>query len=87
MFNHVGSKPYKCEECNYTSVYKKDVIRRSGAAVRGAEVRPGGGGERPRGSGVAQRRPKKPPRPCGGTKRRVGVRWFPERPTRQASPS
>ncbi|NXU21286.1 ZN335 protein, partial [Pardalotus punctatus] len=29
MFNHVGSKPYKCEECNYTSVYKKDVIRHS----------------------------------------------------------
>lgn len=27
MFNHVGSKPYKCEECNYTSVYKKDVTR------------------------------------------------------------
>ncbi|NXY51093.1 ZN335 protein, partial [Ceuthmochares aereus] len=29
MFNHVGIKPYKCEECNYTSVYKKDVIRHS----------------------------------------------------------
>uniref|UniRef100_A0A674ISN9 Zinc finger protein 335 n=1 Tax=Terrapene triunguis TaxID=2587831 RepID=A0A674ISN9_9SAUR len=29
MFNHVGSKPYKCEECDYTSVYKKDVIRHS----------------------------------------------------------
>ncbi|XP_030358466.1 zinc finger protein 335 isoform X2 [Strigops habroptila] len=29
MFNHAGSKPYKCEECNYTSVYKKDVIRHS----------------------------------------------------------
>uniref|UniRef100_A0A8C0E9Y2 Zinc finger protein 335 n=1 Tax=Bubo bubo TaxID=30461 RepID=A0A8C0E9Y2_BUBBB len=29
MFNHVGSKPYKCEECSYTSVYKKDVIRHS----------------------------------------------------------
>ncbi|NXG39571.1 ZN335 protein, partial [Dromaius novaehollandiae] len=29
MFNHVGSKPYKCEECNYTSVYRKDVIRHS----------------------------------------------------------
>ncbi|XP_043382575.1 zinc finger protein 335 isoform X3 [Chelonia mydas] len=29
MFNHVGSKPYKCGECDYTSVYKKDVIRHS----------------------------------------------------------
>ncbi|XP_074867943.1 zinc finger protein 335 isoform X2 [Carettochelys insculpta] len=29
MFNHVGIKPYKCEECDYTSVYKKDVIRHS----------------------------------------------------------
>uniref|UniRef100_W5MIX1 Zinc finger protein 335 n=1 Tax=Lepisosteus oculatus TaxID=7918 RepID=W5MIX1_LEPOC len=29
MFNHVGTKPYKCEECDYTSVYKKDVIRHS----------------------------------------------------------
>ncbi|KAJ7413364.1 zinc finger protein 335 isoform X1 [Willisornis vidua] len=29
MFNHVGIKPYKCEECSYTSVYKKDVIRHS----------------------------------------------------------
>ncbi|XP_043946173.1 zinc finger protein 335 isoform X2 [Protopterus annectens] len=29
MFNHAGKKPYKCEECNYTSVYKKDVIRHS----------------------------------------------------------
>lgn len=29
MFNHVGSKPYKCEECDYTSVYKKDVLRHS----------------------------------------------------------
>lgn len=29
MFNHVGRKPYKCEECDYTSVYKKDVIRHS----------------------------------------------------------
>lgn len=27
MFNHVGSKPYKCDECSYTSVYRKDVIR------------------------------------------------------------
>ncbi|KAG2461811.1 ZN335 protein, partial [Polypterus senegalus] len=29
MFNHEGTKPYKCEECDYTSVYKKDVIRHS----------------------------------------------------------
>ncbi|XP_067856787.1 zinc finger protein 335-like [Heptranchias perlo] len=29
MFNHVGTKPYKCEECDYTSVYKKDVFRHS----------------------------------------------------------
>ncbi|XP_066558306.1 zinc finger protein 335 isoform X2 [Amia ocellicauda] len=29
MFNHVGTKPYKCDECDYTSVYKKDVIRHS----------------------------------------------------------
>lgn len=27
MFNHEGTKPFKCEECEYTSVYKKDVIR------------------------------------------------------------
>ncbi|XP_057212436.1 zinc finger protein 335-like isoform X2 [Triplophysa rosa] len=29
MFNHEGSKPYKCEVCDYSSVYKKDVIRHS----------------------------------------------------------
>lgn len=29
MFNHEGSKPFKCEECEYSSVYKKDVIRHS----------------------------------------------------------
>ncbi|XP_066499355.1 uncharacterized protein [Hoplias malabaricus] len=29
MFNHQGTKPYKCDLCNYTSVYKKDVIRHS----------------------------------------------------------
>ncbi|XP_029468073.1 zinc finger protein 335 isoform X2 [Rhinatrema bivittatum] len=29
MFNHVGKKPFKCEECDYTSVYKKDVTRHS----------------------------------------------------------
>ncbi|XP_056279836.1 zinc finger protein 335 isoform X4 [Pseudoliparis swirei] len=27
MFNHEGIKPFKCEECDYTSVYKKDVVR------------------------------------------------------------
>ncbi|XP_051965265.1 zinc finger protein 335-like isoform X2 [Xyrauchen texanus] len=29
MFNHEGTKPYKCESCDYSSVYKKDVIRHS----------------------------------------------------------
>lgn len=29
MFNHAGTKPYKCEMCDYSSVYKKDVIRHS----------------------------------------------------------
>nr|XP_046220771.1 zinc finger protein 335-like isoform X3 [Oncorhynchus gorbuscha] len=29
MFNHQGNKPFKCEECDYSSVYKKDVIRHS----------------------------------------------------------
>uniref|UniRef100_A0A3B4ZIS4 Zinc finger protein 335 n=1 Tax=Stegastes partitus TaxID=144197 RepID=A0A3B4ZIS4_9TELE len=29
MFNHEGTKPFKCDECDYTSVYKKDVIRHS----------------------------------------------------------
>ncbi|XP_068120397.1 zinc finger protein 335 [Hyperolius riggenbachi] len=29
MFNHQGSKPHKCDQCDYTSVYKKDVIRHS----------------------------------------------------------
>ncbi|XP_075702991.1 zinc finger protein 335 isoform X2 [Rhinoderma darwinii] len=29
MFNHQGNKPHKCDQCNYTSVYKKDVIRHS----------------------------------------------------------
>ncbi|KTG46388.1 hypothetical protein cypCar_00003987 [Cyprinus carpio] len=29
MFNHEGTKPYKCEMCDYSSVYKKDVIRHS----------------------------------------------------------
>ncbi|XP_038605982.1 zinc finger protein 335 [Tachyglossus aculeatus] len=29
MFNHAGSKPYKCEHCDYSSVYKKDVTRHS----------------------------------------------------------
>uniref|UniRef100_A0A3Q3D4V3 Zinc finger protein 335 n=1 Tax=Hippocampus comes TaxID=109280 RepID=A0A3Q3D4V3_HIPCM len=27
MFNHEGTKPFKCEKCDYSSVYKKDVIR------------------------------------------------------------
>ncbi|XP_061076437.1 zinc finger protein 335 isoform X2 [Conger conger] len=29
MFNHEGTKPYKCEECDYSSVYRKDVVRHS----------------------------------------------------------
>ncbi|KAM4034003.1 zinc finger protein 335 isoform 2-T2 [Anomaloglossus baeobatrachus] len=29
MFNHLGNKPHKCDQCNYTSVYKKDVLRHS----------------------------------------------------------
>ncbi|XP_034446255.1 zinc finger protein 335-like isoform X3 [Hippoglossus hippoglossus] len=29
MFNHEGIKPFKCEECDYTSVYRKDVLRHS----------------------------------------------------------
>ncbi|XP_047655797.1 zinc finger protein 335 isoform X4 [Tachysurus fulvidraco] len=29
MFNHQGTKPFKCEVCDYSSVYKKDVIRHS----------------------------------------------------------
>ncbi|XP_044277234.1 zinc finger protein 335 isoform X2 [Varanus komodoensis] len=39
MFNHVGSKPYKCEECDYTSVYKKDVIRHSAVHNRDKKKR------------------------------------------------
>uniref|UniRef100_A0A8C8S517 Zinc finger protein 335 n=1 Tax=Pelusios castaneus TaxID=367368 RepID=A0A8C8S517_9SAUR len=39
MFNHVGSKPYKCEECDYTSVYKKDVIRHSAVHSRDRKKR------------------------------------------------
>ncbi|XP_039198353.1 zinc finger protein 335 isoform X1 [Crotalus tigris] len=40
MFNHVGRKPYKCEECDYTSVYKKDVIRHSAVHNRDKKKRP-----------------------------------------------
>ncbi|XP_077438367.1 zinc finger protein 335-like isoform X2 [Vanacampus margaritifer] len=29
MFNHEGTKPFKCETCDYSSVYRKDVIRHS----------------------------------------------------------
>uniref|UniRef100_A0A670IR21 Zinc finger protein 335 n=1 Tax=Podarcis muralis TaxID=64176 RepID=A0A670IR21_PODMU len=39
MFNHVGSKPYKCEECDYTSVYRKDVIRHSAVHNRDKKKR------------------------------------------------
>ncbi|XP_007936552.1 zinc finger protein 335 [Orycteropus afer afer] len=40
MFNHVGSKPYKCDECNYTSVYRKDVIRHAAVHSRDRKKRP-----------------------------------------------
>ncbi|KAM6163869.1 zinc finger protein 335 [Rhynchocyon petersi] len=40
MFNHVGSKPYKCEECSYTSVYRKDVIRHAAVHSRDRKKRP-----------------------------------------------
>ncbi|KAH0619374.1 hypothetical protein JD844_019423 [Phrynosoma platyrhinos] len=39
MFNHVGRKPYKCDECDYTSVYKKDVIRHSAVHNRDKKKR------------------------------------------------
>ncbi|XP_033009818.1 zinc finger protein 335 [Lacerta agilis] len=39
MFNHVGSKPYKCEECDYTSVYRKDVTRHSAVHNRDKKKR------------------------------------------------
>ncbi|XP_061908919.1 zinc finger protein 335 isoform X2 [Entelurus aequoreus] len=29
MFNHEGTKPFKCETCDYSSVYRKDVVRHS----------------------------------------------------------
>lgn len=38
MFNHVGSKPYKCDECSYTSVYRKDVIRHAAVHSRDRSV-------------------------------------------------
>ncbi|KAM8775942.1 zinc finger protein 335 isoform 2-T2 [Rhynchonycteris naso] len=40
MFNHVGSKPYKCDECSYTSVYRKDVTRHSAVHSRDRKKRP-----------------------------------------------
>ena len=46
MFNHVGSKPYKCDKCSYTSVYRKDVIRH--AAVHSRDRSVGLGRQRPR---------------------------------------
>lgn len=44
MFNHVGSKPYKCDECSYTSVYRKDVVRHAAVHSRDRSVCTGGGG-------------------------------------------
>lgn len=44
MFNHVGSKPYKCDECSYTSVYRKDVIRHAAVHSRDRSVGVGGMG-------------------------------------------
>ncbi|XP_011784586.1 PREDICTED: zinc finger protein 335 [Colobus angolensis palliatus] len=40
MFNHVGSKPYKCDECSYTSVYRKDVIRHAAVHSRDRSIPP-----------------------------------------------
>ncbi|XP_033622835.1 zinc finger protein 335 isoform X7 [Fukomys damarensis] len=40
MFNHVGSKPYKCDECSYTSVYRKDVIRHAAVHSQDRKKRP-----------------------------------------------
>uniref|UniRef100_A0A452VME5 Zinc finger protein 335 n=1 Tax=Ursus maritimus TaxID=29073 RepID=A0A452VME5_URSMA len=40
MFNHVGSKPYKCDECSYTSVYRKDVVRHAAVHSRDRSKRP-----------------------------------------------
>ncbi|XP_055401127.1 zinc finger protein 335 isoform X2 [Bubalus kerabau] len=40
MFNHVGSKPYKCDRCSYTSVYRKDVIRHAAVHSRDRKKRP-----------------------------------------------
>lgn len=42
MFNHMGSKPYKCDECSYTSVYRKDVIRHAAVHSRDRSVGVGG---------------------------------------------
>ncbi|XP_031421550.1 zinc finger protein 335 isoform X3 [Clupea harengus] len=40
MFNHEGIKPYKCDECDYTSVYKKDVIRHSAVHNKDKKKKP-----------------------------------------------
>ncbi|VFV32004.1 zinc finger protein 335-like [Lynx pardinus] len=40
MFNHVGSKPYKCGECSYASVYRKDVARHAAVHSRDRKKRP-----------------------------------------------
>ncbi|XP_045151509.1 zinc finger protein 335 isoform X1 [Echinops telfairi] len=40
MFNHVGSKPYKCDECSYASVYRKDVIRHAAVHSRDRKKKP-----------------------------------------------
>lgn len=40
MFNHKGSKPFKCEECDYSSVYKKDVLRHSAVHNKDKQVAP-----------------------------------------------
>ncbi|XP_037667360.1 zinc finger protein 335 isoform X3 [Choloepus didactylus] len=40
MFNHMGSKPYKCDECSYTSVYRKDVVRHAAVHSRDRKKRP-----------------------------------------------
>lgn len=45
MFNHVGSKPYKCGECSYASVYRKDVARHAAVHSRDRSVCVGGVGQ------------------------------------------
>jgi len=38
MFNHEGKKPFQCDECDYSSVYKKDVLRHSAVHNKDKQV-------------------------------------------------